>query len=96
MEKEHVQKAWLTTAEAGHYTSTSKRTILRWIADGLPCARIHSNAIRVKVTDLDRWMERFVNRGEEIDAQVDKAWAETKKQLRSMGIACKSRPRKHA
>jgi len=91
-----VTRAWLTTQEAGEYTSTSKRTILRWIADGLPCARIHANAIRIKVTDLDNWMERFVDRGVDIDAQVDKAWAETKKQLRSIGIACKSRPRKQA
>lgn len=91
-----VQKAWLTTQEAGQYTSTSKRTILRWVADGLPCARIHANAIRVKVSDLDSWMERFVDRGNDIDAQVDKAWADAKKQLRSIGISCKGKARRRA
>ncbi len=91
-----VTRAWLTTQEAGEYTSTSKRTILRWIADGLPCARIHTNAIRIKVSDLDNWMERFVDRGNDIDAQVDKAWKSAKQQLRSMGISCKSRPGKRA
>ncbi|MGD9949313.1 MAG: helix-turn-helix domain-containing protein [Desulfobulbus sp.] len=89
-----IPKAWLTTKEAGEYTSTCRGTILRWIGDGLPHARIHTNAIRIKVTDLDEWMERFVNRDEDIEAQLERARVATIKKMKALGIPCNIRPRK--
>lgn len=89
-------KAWLTTKEAGVYTSTSAWTIRRWIKDGLPCARIHSNAIRIRVTDLDQWMERYINRDDDIEAQLERARKATAKKMKAMGAPCLIRPRRAA
>lgn len=89
-------KAWLTTKEAGEYTSTSRFTIRRWIKEGLPCARIHSNAIRIKVSDLDTWMERYINRDDDIEAQLERARKATVKKMKAMGLPCTIRPRKVA
>jgi excisionase family DNA binding protein len=90
-----IQKAWLTTKEAGEYTSTSKWTILRWVADGLPLARINSRGtIRIKVTDLDDWMERYFNRDNDIEAQLEKARLKTMQKMKALGIPCNIRPRK--
>ena len=88
-----ITKAWLTMKEAGEYTSTSRRTVQRWINDGLPCARLNARSIRIKVTDLDEWMEKFINRDNDIEAQLERARLKTIKKMKSLGIPCTIRPR---
>ena len=89
-----IQKAWLTTTEAGAYTSTSRWTVRRWIKDGLPHARINARTIRIKVTDLDDWMEKYVNLDNDIEAQLERARLKTMKKMKEKGIPCNIRLRK--
>jgi excisionase family DNA binding protein len=48
----------LTTAEAADYLNVSRRTLSRWLAEGIgpPSIKLPSGARRYRKADLDRWI----------------------------------------
>lgn len=48
----------LTTIEAADYLNVSRRTLSRWLADGIgpPSIKLPSGARRYRKADLDRWI----------------------------------------
>jgi excisionase family DNA binding protein len=75
---------WVTIAGAAKHASVSKRTVSRWLKDGLKHARLHSNSVRIKLDDLYEWMERFCQHHVDIDEQVAKAMVKARKKLAEM------------
>ena len=51
----------LTTAEAAEYLSVSRRTLTRWLAEGIgpPSIKLPSGARRYRKADLDRWIAEY-------------------------------------
>jgi excisionase family DNA binding protein len=49
----------LTTEQAARYLNVSRRTLARWIQQGLapPSIKLPSGARRYAKADLDRWLE---------------------------------------
>lgn len=79
------QPTWLTLAGAAVHASVSKRTVSKWLKDGLRHARLSSNSVRIKVADLDAYIERFCTNTVDIDEQVRSAMAKARKKLKAMG-----------
>jgi excisionase family DNA binding protein len=48
----------LTTMEAAKYLNVSRRTLSRWLAEGIgpPSIKLPSGARRYRRADLDRWI----------------------------------------
>ena len=48
----------LTTEEAADYLNVSRRTLARWLAEGIgpPSIKLPSGARRYRKADLDRWI----------------------------------------
>ena len=48
----------LTTLEAADYLNVSRRTLSRWLAEGIgpPSIKLPSGARRYRKADLDRWL----------------------------------------
>ena len=48
----------LTTLEAADYLNVSRRTLTRWLAEGIgpPSIKLPSGARRYRKADLDRWI----------------------------------------
>lgn len=75
---------WVTMAGAAEHASVSKRTVSRWLKDGLKHARLNANSVRIKLDDLDAWMERFCQDYVDVDEQVKSAMDKARKKIREM------------
>lgn len=54
---------WLSDLTAAAYTSTSKSTVARWRAEGLP-HRFVGGLVRIDARELDAWIESHPGRGQ--------------------------------
>lgn len=53
----------LTVVEAAKILSIRKSTLLRWIRRGeFPAIRVRSKFIRIRKIDLERWINKHLNR----------------------------------
>jgi excisionase family DNA binding protein len=77
---------WVRIKDAAVYASVSTRTVSRWLQEGLRHSRLSSNSVRIKIEDLDSWMDRFCQHHVDIDEQVKAAMAKARKKLKSMGV----------
>lgn len=58
--------------DAAQYLGTSTKTVRRLIASGLPAYRLgESGHLRVRLADLDRWLEENCRVENDVDALVD-------------------------
>jgi excisionase family DNA binding protein len=58
MQHNRAGERLLTTAETADYLNVSRRTLSRWLAEGIgpPSIKLPSGARRYRKADLDRWI----------------------------------------
>ncbi|MBI3127572.1 MAG: helix-turn-helix domain-containing protein [Candidatus Tectomicrobia bacterium] len=47
--------AFMSPSTAARFADVSRRTIFRWIEDGLPCARVNK-VVRIRMEALEAWL----------------------------------------
>jgi excisionase family DNA binding protein len=78
---------WLTIEGAAKYASASRCTVSKWMKEGLRHARLNSNTVRIKIEDIDAWLDQRCQTSVEVSEQVTAAMAKARKKLKEMRLA---------
>lgn len=72
MRRDPVGAAFLSLPGAAEYLGCSTKTVRRVLGSGLPCYRLGGRGhIRVRLSDLDKWMEENCKVSNDLDTIVD-------------------------
>ena len=66
-----VLEGWLSVKKAAKYADVSERTMREWLKDGLHCSRRTRKTIRIKCSDIDAYLERYMVSESKIDDVID-------------------------
>lgn len=67
-----VMREWMSLDDLEQYSGLCKRTLQRYIGEGLPCVKLNQRTLRVSRTAFDAWMNKHaVEAHNEADEIVD-------------------------
>ena len=59
MKPKKNESGWATIDDAAKYLSVHRETIMEWMEDGLEYYHLPQNQVRIKYTDIDKFMIKF-------------------------------------
>ncbi|MDM8517862.1 excisionase family DNA-binding protein [Desulfobacterales bacterium HSG16] len=59
MKPQKNESGWATIDDAAKYLSVHRETIMEWMKNGLEYYHLPQNQVRIKYTDIDKFMIRF-------------------------------------
>jgi excisionase family DNA binding protein len=64
-------KRWLSVKSAATYADISVRTMRDWLKEGLKFSRLPTGTIRIKQSDVDKYLESYAVNENAVDAMVN-------------------------
>lgn len=66
-----MNKGWAKIKQAAPYGGVKERTFRKWLREGLKYSRLPSGTILVKYSEIDKFLESYEVRDNEINKIVD-------------------------